>query len=445
MLFLPAQTAAIRTNLFPHIPRVRRVMDSSGGLSIKLHPGQNTVFRSPRRYRTVVAGRRWGKSTLCVVELICAAAKPRQNCMYVAPSHAMARQIVWDALKESIPDSWLAKKPNETNLEIRLKNGSKIMLRGSDNPDSLRGIKLHFLVMDEFQDFKPDTYSKVLRATLSDTNGRLLTIGTPKGYANIYELYQNGISRDDGKPRKKGWASWQFKTADSPFVPDEEIESARNDLDPHSFSQEYEANFLAMGGRVYYDFSRDHNVRPCPYDPSLPTLIGQDFNIDPMSTVLIQLHGEEVWVTGELSLRSSSTEDVCRELVREFGWDFRDKATVYPDPAGNTRQHARGESDIQIFREWGFNRILFRRKHPSVRDRIAAVNRLICDASGRRRLFIDPSCKHLIESLEKLLYKEGTNEPDKDLNIEHMGDALGYPCEYEFPVKRRSHAIGYSH
>jgi hypothetical protein len=104
---------------------------------------------------------------------------------------------------------------------------------------------------------------------------------------------------------------------------------------------------------------------------------------------------------------------------------------------------------VQIFREWGFSRILFRRKHPAVKDRLAAVNRLINDASGRRRLFIDPSCKELIKCLEQLIYKEGpngpTNEPDKSMNIEHMGDALGYPIEFHWPVKRKDGLVGYSH
>ncbi len=89
--------------------------------------------------------------------------------------------------------------------------------------------------------------------------------------------------------------------------------------------------------------------------------------------------------------------------------------------------------------------ILFRRKHPAVRDRLAAVNRLIADANGRRRLFVDPSCKHLIKCFEQLVYKEGTTEPDKSMNIEHIGDALGYPIGYEFPVKQIHKAAGYSH
>ncbi len=73
------------------------------------------------------------------------------------------------------------------------------------------------------------------------------------------------------------------------------------------------------------------------------------------------------------------------------------------------------------------------------------MNRLICDAKGDRRLFIDPSCTELIKCLEQLIYKNGTNEPDKSLGIEHAGDALGYPVEYEFPIRKPFTAKGYSH
>jgi hypothetical protein len=200
-----------------------------------------------------------------------------------------------------------------------------------------------------------------------------------------------------------------------------------------------------MQGRIYYDFNRKFNVRRCPYDPSIPILIGQDFNVDPMSTAIMQRHGQEIWQVGELVLRSSSTEDVCHTLQNEFGYKLTEMATIYPDPSGNNRSSARGESDVQIFREWGFNRILFKAKAPAVRDRIAALNRVICDAKGVRRFYVDPSCGTTIQSLEQLQYKEGTNDPDKSSGWDHMPDAIGYAIDYEHPIRKIFKATGYSH
>lgn len=448
-LFIPAHAVpgGVLHNgrYYVHMPSPAR---KAGGATddqtlLAIHRGQAGPFRSKARFRTIVAGRRWGKTHWTCIELCFAAARrKKQKCWYVAPTYSMAKQIAWEKLKEICPKDWLAKAPNETSLTITLKNGSTIALKGADRPDTLRGVGIHFLVMDEYQDMKPDVWT-ALRPTLSDTKGRCVFIGTPKSFNHLYEMFKRGQPNASGKKNPQ-WDSWQFKTADSPFIPDSEIEAAREDMDAKTFRQEYEASFESMSGRVYYDFDRTVNVRTCPFDPSLPVLIGQDFNVDPMSSVILQIHGQEVWATGELSLRSSSTEDVCRELTTEYGWEIRDKATVYPDPAGNSRQHARGDSDIQIFREWGFQRILFRKKHPPVRDRIASVNRLICDAAGNRRLFVDPSCVKLIESFEQLIYKDGTNDPDKSLGVDHMSDAIGYPLEFEFPIKRQAKPVGYS-
>jgi phage terminase large subunit len=382
-----------------------------------------------------VAGRRWGKTHGVVIELVLAAIKKKkQKVWYVAPTYSMAKQIAWEKLKEIIPMSWIkglrnGLAINETTLTITLVNDSKITLKGADRPDALRGVGIHFLALDEFQDFKPGVWEAVLRPTLTDTKGRAIFIGTPKSFNHLYERYSIGQFDENGKKNPQ-WESWQFRTIDSPFIAASEVEAARGDLDVKTFRQEYEASFETMAGRVYY---------------ALPIMIGQDFNIDPMSSVLRQKHGDDIWATGELSLRSSSSEDVCRSLIEEYGWGLLDKSTVYPDPAGANRSSARGESDVQIFREWGFTRILHHRKHPAVRDRLIAVNRLICDAKGDRRLYVDPSCKELIKCFEQLIYKEGTMDPDKTMNIEHMGDAVGYPIEFEWPVKRELAFAGYSH
>lgn len=417
---------------------------------LTMHRSQWPVLRSKARFRVVVAGRRWGKTHGVVIELIMAARKaPKQKVWYVAPTYTMAKQIAWEKLKEIIPLSWIKKQRNgyainETTLTIVLINNSRITLKGADRPDTLRGVGIHFLALDEFQDFKPGVWEAVLRPTLTDTRGRAIFIGTPKSFNHLYDRYVIG-QRDESGFKNPQWESWQFRTIESPFIAPSEVEGAKKDLDVKTFRQEYEASFETMSGRVYYDFDRFKNVRRSPFDPSLPTLIGQDFNIDPMSSVILQKHGNELWATGEISLRSSSTEEVCRAVIDEYGWGILDKSTVYPDPAGASRSSARGESDVQIFSEWGFKRILYHKKHPSVRDRLIAVNRLICDAKGDRRLFVDPSCKELIKCFEKLIYKEGTSDPDKTMNIEHMGDAAGYPIEYEFPVKREQRFVGYSH
>lgn len=104
------------------------------------------------------------------------AVKPRSKVWYVAPTYRMAKQIMWQDLQDSIPDRWI-RKCNDTTLTIWLVNGSMIELKGADNADSLRGVGLDFLVLDEFQDMTEDTWVKVLRPTLADRQGHALFIG----------------------------------------------------------------------------------------------------------------------------------------------------------------------------------------------------------------------------------------------------------------------------
>lgn len=396
-----------------------------------LHPKQMEVYASTCRFKVVVAGRRWGKTQLAKVSLIKFARKKKRLVWYVAPSYRMAKQIMWPELVESIPRAWV-KKYNETILTITLVNGTKIELKGADNPDSLRGVGIHYLVMDEVQDIDPEAWTKVLRPTLASTGGHALFIGTPKAYNFLHQLWSLGQ-----KEEARAWASWQFPTITSPFIPLEEIEAAREDMDEKSFKQEFEASFETMSGRVYHAFDRKvHAKRELAFDPTLPIWIGQDFNIDPMSSVVFQKQRNgELWAIDEIVLPSSNTYELCDELERRY-WRYLDQITIYPDPAGAYRGHQRGESDLDIFRERGFRRQKYRRKHPPVADRVNAVNRLLMSANGSVKLYVDPRCKHFINALEQTLYVPGSREVDKKAGVEHAADAGGYCIEFEFPTRK---------
>lgn len=404
------------------------------GTVIALHTGQAIVTNDTHRFKVVTAGRRWGKSMLALSAVIEKAQRPRSKVWYVAPSYRMAKQIMWDELKSTIPREWIS-KIHETEMSIRLINKSIIECKGADDPDSLRGVGLYYVIMDEFQDMKPDAWSKVLRPTLARDRGHALFIGTPKGFANLYDLHLLGQD-----PLKRYWKSWVFPTISSPFIPPDEIEQAREDLDPKTFRQEFEASFETMAGLVYHQFDRFKHVGTFPFNPKLPIWIGQDFNVDPMSSVIMQpQENGELWVVDEVYLHSSNSIEVCTELERRF-WRHMNEGSrqicIYPDPAGGNRSSARGESDLDIFRQRGFQYIKYRKKHPAISDRVNAVNRMLMDATGRIRLRVDTRCKNLIRSFEQVMYREGTPDVDKRPGVEHITDAIGYPIELEHPTRK---------
>ncbi len=388
---------------------------------------QQQVADDQTRFRCVIAGRRYGKTHLSIRELCYHAKEPNKECWYVAPSYKMAKQIVWRKLKNKLQDLNWVKKANETELTLQLRNGSVISLKGADNYDSLRGVGLDFIVLDEFADIDPEAWYETLRPTLSDKQGRALFIGTPKGIGNwAYEIYQNSIDNAN-------WQSYSFTTIDGGRVPQEEIEAAKQDLDERTFRQEYLATFETFAGRIYYGFDRAHNIKS--WDKPIPDVvyIGMDFNIDPMSAVIAVREGDQLYVIDEIRLFSSNTQEAVAEIKSRYG---RSKVFVYPDPAGHQRKSsASGATDITILSNAGFV-VKAPRHHTPVRDRINAVNSRLCSSSGIRQLYIDPKCKYTIEGLERQTYKEGSSQPDKDGGYDHMNDALGYMVDYLFPVKR---------
>ena len=90
---------------------------------ISLRYAQGQVFNCDKRFRVLVAGRRFGKSYLSCIELIRGAInRPGETYFYCAPTYRMAKDIAWKELKRLVPKIWIKSK-NETDLRIELING----------------------------------------------------------------------------------------------------------------------------------------------------------------------------------------------------------------------------------------------------------------------------------------------------------------------------------
>lgn len=215
-------------------------------LNLSLLDWQKQVYTDPARFKVVVGGRRLGKSRLSAVSLLVEGLQcPPGSCvMYVAPTLQQAKVILWDLLMDLGRDIITSSHVNDQ--VITLVNGAKIYLRGSDRPDTLRGVSLTYLVLDEVADIKPDTWERILRAALADKKGRALFIGTPKGRNWFYDMYQLGLSGDDPE-----WKSWHFTSKDNPLIDPAEIEAAKKTLSSFAFKQEFEASFDNAGTDVF--------------------------------------------------------------------------------------------------------------------------------------------------------------------------------------------------
>jgi hypothetical protein len=347
---------------------------------------------------------------------------------YGAPNFLQAKRVMWTRLKRTFPRSWLDGKPNETTCSLRLRSGHIVRLVGLDASEALRGSGLWFFGGDEWADCRPGVWREVIRPMLSTARGHALFIGTPKGFDHFRDAFVLG--QPGGDP---SYRSFMFTTADGGNVPQEELETAARDMDPRTFRQEYCASFETYAGRVVYAFSRVDNVKRSEHDPSRPVHVGIDFNVNPMSATVWQEDGEMTRQIDEIILPTSNTDEMADEIARRFGRpgfepgrSIVDHIMIYPDPAGaQRRSSAAGRTDIGILREKGFI-VCALRSHPPVRDRMNVMNRYFRSADNRVLATVDPRCTRSIEAYERLVFREGTAEPDKSQGFDHLVDATGY-------------------
>ena len=229
---------------------------TSSPKEIKLSKWQSDIFFDETRYKVINCGRRAGKSTISSIRMLqFATENDNRQIWYVAPNYKMAKMIMWAMLTDLIPKQAIEKK-NETELSITLINGSQIFLKGAEDPDSLRGVRIDFCIFDECAFItKWDEVWKVMRPTLADSKAECWFISTPNGFNHFKDLAER--TSDDFK-------YFHFTTYDNPYIPREEIEAMHSEMDEDSFQQEIMGEFRKMTGLVYKTFNRDIHMSDIP-------------------------------------------------------------------------------------------------------------------------------------------------------------------------------------
>lgn len=212
-------------------------------LKVSLHEAQMEIFQSTARFKVAACGRRFGKSYLAAwVLIIKALQSDSKDVFYVAPTFQQAKDIMWGILKD-IGQS-VIKNAHENTATLTLINDRKIYLKGSDRPDTLRGVGLAYVVMDEYASMKPEVWEMILRPTLADVKGEALFIGTPAGKNHFYKLWED--AHEDPE-----WEAFQFNSTDNAFLDSKEIESAKRNMSTQAYRQEFEATFESFTGGIF--------------------------------------------------------------------------------------------------------------------------------------------------------------------------------------------------
>jgi PBSX family phage terminase large subunit len=227
---------------------------------------------------------------------------------YIAPNYKQAKSIMWAMLMDLIPKQAVEKK-NETELSISLINGSQIYLKGAEDPDSLRGVRIDFCIFDECAFIsKWDEVWKVMRPTLADSKAECWFISTPNGFNHFKDLAER--TNPDFK-------YFHFTTYDNPYIPKEEIEATRLEMDEDSFQQEIMGEFRKMSGLIYKDFNRDiHMVEVPKLDYNWTYTRAIDFGFGHKTAL------------GYFAINSTGTEIYCYDGLYQSGMVGKEIADV---------------------------------------------------------------------------------------------------------------------
>lgn len=411
-------------------------------MTVKLHQTQHEIALDAHRFRIVCAGRRWGKSTLAQLIVLKWALEHVGLYWIVSPTYKQSKQIHWRGLQEVIPRAWVAKK-NEVELSLTLKNGSVLELKGAENPDALRGVKLRGLVIDEIASIRnwDWLWSEVLRPTLTDYEAPALFISTPKGFNHFYELYQAGLEPTGP------YRSWRFTSYDNPYIPAAELDAARAELTDDTFHQEYLADFRKYTGLVYKAFDRDvHVVEPFAIPEDWTLYRGLDFgSTNPTACIWVAVDGDDNWYVVDEHYATGQTIDYHAGVLNANPHSARVSAT-YGDPSGAQWIAEFAQRGVFITpankdtgqSQEGWVRVGIAKvaeKLVSVPGHfVPAISPTARTTTGLPKLFVFATCTNLIREFETYRWKEKAVSQAPDLNApeapekanDHALDALRY-------------------
>ena len=342
-------------------------------LGYEPRPFQAYLHNNLKRFNVLVCHRRFGKTVFSIMEMIDKGLRndlKNPQYAYIAPTYGQAKRVAWEYLKDftkGIPGA----KAHEQELRIdipRPDRGDKIrfMLLGAENPDSLRGIYLDGVILDEYAQCDPTIWGQVIRPALSDRLGWAIFIGTPKGQNHFYDIYNAALGLSN-------WFVQVYKATDTQIVAEEELEEARATMTDEEFEQEYECSFAAALMGAYYgkymnDLESKKQIGDVPYDPAVPVETYWDLGIsDSMSIWFIQKVGKEVHVIDYIEQAGKGLEWYVRE-VKSKNYIY-DEHFIPHD--GAARELGTGRTRQETLRELGLATTIVPRQ--SVADGIHAV------------------------------------------------------------------------
>jgi hypothetical protein len=373
-----------------------------------------------------------GKSAaLCFEALRQAYINRGRQGLLAAPTFTMLRDATLTSLLAALEEHDADFEVRKSDGELTIKAAdSTILLRSLDEPERLRGTNLAWFGVDELSYTREEGWLR-LEARLRDPKAEKLSgfgVWTPQGHDWLYERFiQKPVT---------GYECVQAQPFENRYLLDKTpdyYERLESSYDPRFYRQEVLGEYVnSRADRVYHCFNRAVHVVEHAYDPRKPLMWALDFNVAPMTSVLLQAHNGSLAVLDEIVLERATTEEACMEFENRYK-GHQAGLEVFGDASGKN-MHTTGVSDYTMLQAYlyraGFQNVRLRvpSKNPPVLNRVQKVNALLTNALGEVRLEIDPRCKELIKDFEEVMFKPESGVIDKarDPWRTHASDALGY-------------------
>ncbi|AJO79385.1 terminase large subunit domain-containing protein [Pseudomonas sp. MRSN 12121] len=401
---------------------------------------QAEFFQLQDKYPAFVGGFGTGKTeTLANCALRDALSSSDALVALYEPTYDLVRLILAPRMEEKLSELGIRYKYNkqENIIYTSAPNCGDFILRTLENPARIIGYESYRAHVDEIDTLKKAQAALAWRKIIARNRqrpagveqpfNRVSAYTTPEGFQFVYDTW--------GRSPKPGYAMVQAATYTNPFLPDDYVQSLRDSYPAALITAYIEGKFTNLNsGSVYPDFDRVLNHSDTVEREREPLLIGMDFNRLKMSAVVYVLRGG--WPVAVAEITDGRDTPYMADLIKRQYADKGHPIQIFPDASGaNSSSKNASESDLSILRQAGFV-IRVNATNPAIADRVNAVNALILNGAGERRLKINTNrCPHLADGLEQQAYDKN-GMPDKSSGVDHLNDAGGYPLAYLFPIER---------
>jgi hypothetical protein len=448
---------------------------------LRLHPGQvawgewfaswmvehhagRTIVEDGRDIWSVAlfGGRRSGKTD----------GSSKAGCAYAVD---IARSIVWfvvesfpdmpeivRAIQECLPRSWYDPL-GAPHWKWTLANGSEIHIKSAHDIDDLKRGRVDLAIVVEAQKHEHRVFTQ-LRAPTADKGGIVILTANPpntiRGEWVAEYVQRTEANKGHGKV-------FHLDPRLNPHQNYRSLEALADEVDPDEYDRDVLGRIVSIKDRALHAWSDALNIKAMPetgdvtrafaerhFDAPADQFLGADFQLIPhMAGLMLRAFVDPADPSGEPllwyfaeSIVDEGDEDAMIDSLEADG--FRGEDTIVIGDASGEWQDAKrekGRGSFDHFRRRGWKRIytpdVKSKKNPLIDQRVAAANARFCSASGKRRVFMDPSCLRARTAFRKWGRKGGI--PDRKSKYAHLCDAGTYPLWRFYPRRADPEAAEY--